>query len=388
VVGDLKVVEVTSGHLKSVYTGAVDIAHAEWRSDRVLLLAGHRGLETVIEVCNPASGQLEEIWAGRDISTGGIYASVSGFGEHGDCAFVAEGFLRAPEIAVVHRGEYRAVKSLDAEYANYTDAIAEVQTVSWRAPDGLEIQGWVVRPRAPRPHPLIMYVHGGPVYHVRSFYLGRKGALLLLLLMRGYAVFFPNVRGSSGRGQDFAARVLGDMGGADTHDFLSGLDYLVSQGIADETRLGITGGSYGGFMTSWLVTQDTRFAAAVSVSPVTNHVTEHLVSNIPHFVRLFLADSYTNPSGKYFQRSPVMHAQCARTPTLNVCGALDRCTPPVEAMQFHSALLENGVESVLVTYPEEGHGVQKLPAAIDYTARVISWFEQYMPASEASTGAP
>ena len=114
------------------------------------------------------------------------------------------------------------------------------------------------------------------------------------------------------------------------------------------------GVSYGGFMASWMIIQDSRFAAAVPVATVTNQVTAHLLSNIPHFVSMSLADAYTNPGGKYFQRSPIMHAHKAKTPTLNICGALDRCTPPEEALQFHMALLENGVTSVLLTYPEEG----------------------------------
>ena len=133
-------------------------------------------------------------------------------------------------------------------------------------------------------------------------------------------------------------------------------------------------------MTSWLITQDQRFSAAVAIAPHTNQVTEHLLSNIPHFVKMFLSDSYTNPGGKYFQRSPIMFADKVKTPTLNICGLLDRCTPPTEAMQFHSALLENKVESVLLSYPEEGHGIRKLPAAIDFAARIVSWFEGHMPA--------
>jgi dipeptidyl aminopeptidase/acylaminoacyl peptidase len=172
------------------------------------------------------------------------------------------------------------------------------------------------------------------------------------------------------------------MGGADTYDYLSGLDHLVEQGIADPTRLGLTGISYGGFMTSWLVTQDSRFSAAASVAPVTNHVTEHLLSNIPHFVKMFLSDSYTNLGGKYYQRSPIMHAQKVRTPTLNICGALDRCTPAAEAAQFHNALLENDVESALVIYPEEGHGIRKFPAVIDYAARTVAWFDKHIPLKE------
>jgi dipeptidyl aminopeptidase/acylaminoacyl peptidase len=247
------------------------------------------------------------------------------------------------------------------------------------SPDGLEIQGWLLRPGGKGPHPLVMSVHGGPVWHWRPAWLGRSGVPFLMLVKRGYAVFLPNPRGSAGRGQDFIRPVLGEMGGADTYDYLSGLDHLVKQGIADPQRLGVTGGSYGGYMSSWLITQDARFAAAVPVAPVTNQVTEHLVSNIPHFVALFLADTYTNPGGKYFQRSPIMHAHKVKTPTLSICGALDRCTPPEEALQFHNALLENGVKSVLVTYPEEGHGVRKFPAAIDYAARMVAWFEEHMP---------
>ena len=131
-------------------------------------------------------------------------------------------------------------------------------------------------------------------------------------------------------------------------------------------------------MSSWLITQDARFAAAVAVAPVANQVTEHLMSNLPHFVSMFLADTYTNPNGKYFERSPIMHAHKARTPTFIVCGELDRCTPAAEAIQLHHALLENDVESVLVTYPEEGHGIHKCPASIDYAARVVDWIELHM----------
>src|SRR5581483_3915353 len=101
---------------------------------------------------------------------------------------------------------------------------------------------------------------------------------------------------------------------------------------------------------------------------------------IPHFASLFLADHYTHAGGKYFERSPLMHAHKAKTPTLNICGALDRCTPPQEAFQFHSALKAAGVESEVLAYPEEGHGIRKYPAAIDFTARLIGWFERHMPA--------
>jgi dipeptidyl aminopeptidase/acylaminoacyl peptidase len=376
VAGEVQLIE-SSGRLRRIGTAGVDITYTEWRSERTLLLAGHRGLDTVVGLYDVLSDRFTELWVSRDTTTGGRYVSVSGLDDVGNCVLVGESFTRAPEIAVIREGAYRSVRSFDIGYAEEARGIGAVEPVTWSAPDGLEVQGWLLKPKAQAPHPLIMNIHGGPVWHWRPGWLGR-GALVLLLLRRGHAVFFPNPRGSSGRGRDFVRSVYGDIGGADAQDLLSGLDALIERRVADPKRLGITGGSYGGFMTSWLITQDTRFAAAVPVAPHTNQVSEHLLSNLPHFMSLVLQDHYTNPGGKYFERSPIMHAQKAKTPTLNICGALDRCTPPEEAAQFHNALLESGVESVLVTYPEEGHGIRGFPASIDYAARVLSWFEEHM----------
>jgi dipeptidyl aminopeptidase/acylaminoacyl peptidase len=379
VAGDLRLIDTRTHEIRKVATRGVDVTHTEWRSERHLLIAGHRGFETVVALFDVQAGELEELWRSEDITTGGFYTAVAGFGEPGDCAVVGEGFKRAPEIAVIRRGKYQAVRSFDPGAEEALSALAGVETVKWQAPDGLEIQGLLLKPASKAPHPLVMMVHGGPVWHWRPYWMGRRSIGTLMLLKRGYAIFLPNPRGSTGRGQAFVRPVMGDMGGADSYDYLSGLDHLVERGIADPARLGVTGGSYGGYMTAWLITQDSRFGAAVAVSPVTNQVTEHLISNIGHFVALFLNDTYTNPGGKYFERSPVMHAHKAKTPTLSTCGVLDRCTPPEEAVQFHNALLENGVKSVLVTYPQEGHGVRKWPATVDYAARMVGWFEEHIP---------
>jgi dipeptidyl aminopeptidase/acylaminoacyl peptidase len=381
VAGDVRVIDGNSGAVRRLDTRGVDVTYTEWCSDRRLLLAGHRGFETVVCLYDVTSGRLNETWSSESVTTGGIYVGVSALNATGDCVLVGESFTRAPEIAVIRQGGYQLVRSFDLGYADKAKVIKAAEKVSWNSPDGLEIHGWLLRPQGEGPHPLVMYVHGGPVWQWRPLWLGRRSVPIMMLLKRGYAIFFPNPRGSSGRGRDFARRVSGDVGGADTHDYLSGLDHLVRKGVADPTRLGVTGISYGGFMASWLITQDSRFAAAVPVAPVTNQVTARLIGNIPQYVDLSLADAYTNPLGKYFKRSPIMYAQNVKTPALNICGALDRCTPPEEAVQFHNALLENGVISVLVTYPEEGHGVRSFPAAIDFAARVVAWFQEHMPVS-------
>lgn len=382
VAGDLLLIDTASGVVHRVDTHGIDITYAEWRAEQRLLLAGQRGFESVVALFDASSGVFSEIWSSRELTTAGLCVSVSGVQAAGDCVLLAESFVHAPEIAVIRQGQYSPVKSLNLGSVHRLQ-VNEVEQVGWRAPDGLEMQGWLLRPDGHGPYPLILNVHGGPVWQWRPRWLGRAAAYNLMLLRRGYAIFLPNPRGSTGRGQEFARQVVGDMGGADTHDYLSGLDHLVERGIADPRRLGVTGVSYGGFMTAWLTTQDPRFAAAVPVAPVTNWVTEHMISNIPHWVTLFLEDNYDNPGGKYFQRSPVMYAHKVKTPMLIICGGLDRCTPAEEAVQFHSALLQHGVRSVLVTYPEEGHGVRKFPAAIDYAARIVSWFEEHMPATVA-----
>jgi dipeptidyl aminopeptidase/acylaminoacyl peptidase len=381
VAGDLRLVDPRTGRVRMVDTCGVDVTYTEWRSDRQLLVAGHRGFETVVGVCDSASGTFTEVWRSTEISSSGFYIKLSGLGERGDFVVLGESFARAPEIAHVRDGAYKTVRSLDVGFRDHAVALDGFEPVTWEAPDGLEIQGWLLKPSAGQaPYPLVLNVHGGPVWQFHPQWLGRAGAPLIALLKRGYAILQPNPRGSSGRGQEFARHVFGDLGGAESHDHLSGIDHLVRNGVADARRLGVTGVSHGGYMSSWLITQDARFAAAVPVAPVTNYVSEHLIGNIPHFCSLFLADKYNNPKGKYFTRSPIMYAHKVKTPTLSICGALDRCTPPSEAVQFHNALLENGVKSVLVTYPQEGHGVRKFPAAIDYAARLVGWFVEHLKA--------
>jgi len=377
VAGELKLIEISSGGVRDIDTRGIDITYTEWRSDERLLVAGHRGFETVTGLYDVGRDSFVEKWVARDITAVGRYASVSGFNEDGDCVLVGESFTRAPEVALIRGGEYQSVRAFDVGYMEAAKVIGDVEEVTWEAPDGLRIEGWLLTPDGAAPYPLIVNVHGGPVWQWRPTCLGRNAVPILMLLKRGYAVLFSNPRGSTGRGQKFARRVVGDMGGAETTDHLSGIDHLIARGIVNAEQIGIIGGSHGGFMSSWLITQR-QLAAAVALSPVNNWVTEYLLSNVPDWPRLFLKDAYWDPSGHYFERSPIMNAHKVRTPMLTICGALDRSTPPEEAVQFHNALLLHGLPSVLVTYPEEGHGVRKLPAMIDFAARVVGWFEMHI----------
>ena len=380
IAGELSIYDTVSEQRIRIETNSVDVGHVEWRSETKLLFAGHRGFESVIGLFDVAAREVQEVWASRKISTAGRYMTVSGLGAEGDFLMISESFTSAPEIATVRDGAFKSIRALHRSNTVYSEAIASADEITWTAPDGLEIEGWLLKPHGDGPYPLILQVHGGPVWQWRPHWLGRGSYQfsVLALLQRGYAVFLPNPRGSSGRGQDFIRHVVGDIGGADAQDLLAGVDHLVETGLADPARLGVTGGSYGGFMSSWLITQDDRFAAAAPIVPHTNQTSHRLTANIPEFNRIFIGEDYAEPNNHYFDRSPIMHAKNVKTPTLNIAGALDRCTPPTQAAEFHNALLENGVTSALAIYPKDGHGVRTLPAQIDYVARVVSWFEEHI----------
>ena len=297
-------------------------------------------------------------------------------------ATIMQSYTRFFELVIVRDGAARSVARFGHAGSAYLLQVGgTLEPVSWSAPDGLLIEGLLARPAGPGPHPLVVNVHGGPVWAYRNTWWMYQD-LTRLLVSRGYAVLHPNPRGSFGRGQDFAERVYGDMGGADTDDILSGVEALVAAGVADTARVGVMGVSYGGFMASWLITRTDRFAAAVSMSPVTDWLSMHYTTYFPEFDRLFLQDDPANSAGHYAARSPIMFAHQARTPTLHTAGGRDDATPASQAVEFHQALLEHGVASSLAIYPEEGHDVRRFPAVIDRCARILAWFDHYMPASE------
>ncbi|SEH13931.1 Dipeptidyl aminopeptidase/acylaminoacyl peptidase [Sphingopyxis sp. YR583] len=380
--GNLRLIDTISGRIDRPDTLGADVVQLHWRGEERLLFAGVAGADSLIGLLDKTAGAPRQLW--RDTArtpSGPVFPEIAPLGSVADAAlFLCESFFEAPSLLALEEGQERVVCRFGTPGSDArTSNLGTAHSISWTAPDGLTIEGWLLTPSSPGPHPVILQIHGGPVWHSRPNYVGRS-TIMQMALGRGYALFQPNPRGSSGRGQAFARHVFGDMGGADTLDYLSGLDALEERGLIDPARIGVTGGSYGGYMTSWLITQDQRFAAAVPIAPVTNWVSMHLTCHVPNFCELFLADDIDNPTGKYHSRSPVHFVDRVTTPTLTICGALDRITPPGQAMEFHHALRTAGVESLLVTYPNEGHGVRTMPASFDFAARAIAWFDRYMPA--------
>jgi dipeptidyl aminopeptidase/acylaminoacyl peptidase len=283
-----------------------------------------------------------------------------------------------PEVVVLDGDGPRPITSLNEEGAAGISR-PDWSRFAWEGEDGLEIEGLLALPpdRGSEPLPLVVLVHGGPTSCWTWEFAPYRG-LTNLLADAGYGVLMPNPRGSAGRGQEFARANLGDMGGGDLRDILAGVDALVEAGIADDERVAVLGGSYGGFMSCWAITQTDRFAAAIPQAVVSDWTSFHLTTNIGQFDVLFLDSDPYDPAGEYPRRSPVMHARTCRTPTLIMHGAEDLCTPVGQAQELYNALVEGGCEAELVVYPREGHGWLEREHQFDAWERIHAWLDRHL----------
>jgi dipeptidyl aminopeptidase/acylaminoacyl peptidase len=254
----------------------------------------------------------------------------------------------------------------------------DLETMSWNAPDGLEVHGLLLTPRgADGPLPMIVGVHGGPTW-AWSFYFSDSEPNAVLLADAGYAVLLPNPRGSVGRGHAFARGVIEDSGTADLDDIMAGIDLCIAEGVADPERIGISGLSYGGYMAGWAITRTDRFRASVALSVIGDYVTFHLTSEVARYDEMILGGEWDDPTGPYIERSPIFHMRGVTTPTLVIQGQADRCTPVGQAEELYAALEAAGAEAELVVYPREGHVLVERAHVIDALHRTRDWFDRHL----------
>ena len=225
------------------------------------------------------------------------------------------------------------------------------------------------------PPPLFVDVHGGPSGAECDNWSVRYTQILA---SAGYAVLRVNYRGSWGNGAAFADAVMGDVGGKDLQDILSGIDYLIAEGLVDGNRLAIGGWSNGGFLSAWAVTQTTRFKAAMMGAGISDWLNMHAQTNIPGAdVLQLIIDPLEQPE-VYLQHLPMTFASRVKTPTLILHGENDPCVPVAQAYAFYRALCERNVPVEMAVYPREGHGVSEWDHAVDADHRLLRWLELYV----------
>jgi len=284
---------------------------------------------------------------------------------NGATAFVGETTTSLQELWLKDpSGAARQVTNVNGRWASVP--LVSREFIKYKSVDGVEIEAALLKPEGAGPFPFVVLVHGGPTGRWTDTFepWGQ------LLVSRGYAVLYPNVRGSTGYGERFVEMNRADWGGGDFKDVMAGVDAMIARGIADPNRLGIGGWSYGGYMAAWAVTQTTRFKAAVSGAPVIDMASEYGTEHGPAYDEWFYGTPYEKPDG-FIRSSPVTYVKNARTPTLLLQGEDDVTDPIGQSQQFYRGLKRYGVETDLVVYPREGHGPREERHVIDVLARVV-----------------
>ncbi len=260
---------------------------------------------------------------------------------------------------------------------------AKQETIKLKARDGVELDGVLVYPldyKKGTRYPLIMSVHGGPESHDKDGWITNYSRPGQMGAARGYAVFYPNYRGSTGKGVDYSKLGQNDYAGKEFDDLVDFKNHLVDMGLVDSKRVGITGGSYGGYASAWGATKLTEhFAASVMFVGVTNQLSKFGTTDISNEMHLVHARSYPWDKWQwYLERSPIYWAGQSETPLLIMHGKDDPRVHPAQSMELYRYMKVQGKDVRLVYYPGEGHGNRKVAAQYDYSLRLMRWMDNYL----------
>ncbi len=377
--GVLMVGDLRTGSFRQLTADALQhIQDVDWMDDDTILANAHRGVESAL-VAYDLNGREERTLPTPD----DIVVRAAEVGADGRIFFTADSPAHPREVFTLNAGAIRKLTNHN-EWLSGIDLHPQ-EAFSFTARDGRTVEGVLVTPSGTKPAggwPLIMTVHGGPEAHDSDGWVtaysrpGQFGA------GDGYAVFYPNYRGSTGRGVAYAKEHQGDYAGAEFNDLVDAKDALVEAGIVDGDRTGITGGSYGGYASMWGATaQSEHFAAAVPFVAISNQVSKFGTSDIPNEMKLVHSlkwpweDNWMN----LIERSPVFHAGKSTTPTLILHGEQDTRVHPSQSMELYRSMkVRTDTPVRLVFYPREGHGNRRSAARLDYAYRLMRWMDTYL----------
>jgi dipeptidyl aminopeptidase/acylaminoacyl peptidase len=350
-----------------------------WSQDSRALFfsAGDRG-DTGVYRVRPTGGPLRvtQVVDKRRIVTGLDAA------RDGQVAFAASAPEYPSDLFLVEGDHERRVTHINDEWLK-TQFIAPIREVNYKAPDGTPIQGWVMFPPNFTPRrkwPLAVEIHGGPQVMWGPGFTSMWHEWQILTA-HGYVVFFCNPRGSDGYGTAFASANHAAWGESDANDILSGIDTVVQRGYIDTKRIGVTGGSYGGFMTVWLIGHDQRFATAVSQRGVYDIANFHGTTDEPEWAEIeFDGFPWRRPE-HFWKHSPLAYVDDIHTPLLILHSENDFRVAASEAEQLFTALRRLKRRVQFVRYPREGHELSRSGEPkhrIDRLNRIVGWFDKYL----------
>jgi dipeptidyl aminopeptidase/acylaminoacyl peptidase len=320
------------------------------------------------------------------VGDGRVELSLSSTAHHNLFVFHASTFEHPEEIYAAKPGKVMSpglegVIQLSHLNSGIEPAWGKTVSVSWKS-DSLRSQGWLWFPKDYDPgkkYPLIVDVHGGPAGAVVAHWGGFGALSAVGFSALGYFVLQPNPRGSFGQGEAFTQANRKDFGYGDLRDILAGVDTVLAGYPVDPGRVGLTGWSYGGFMTMFAVTQTGRFKAAVAGAGISNWQSYYGENSIDKWMTPYFGASVYDDPAVYAKSSAIGFIKQVHTPTLVVVGDRDGECPAPQSFEFWHALRDQHVPTQLVVYPNEGHGFVDPAHSRDVMVRAVDWFAHYMP---------
>ena len=351
-----------------------------WAKNGTIFFTEAKGTGTGVYGFNADTNKITEIRA-EDAVIGGFNLNHAGtmFG------FVRQNSVMPPEVFVAPGANLAAAVQISRVNDELTKMpLPKTEVIKWKSADGRDIEGLLTYPigyQAGQKVPLILNIHGGPAGVFQQTFIGGRGVYpLAVLASKGFAILRPNPRGSSGYGTEFRRANIKDWGVGDYQDLMTGVDAVVKMGVADENRLGVMGWSYGGFMTSWIVTQTRRFKAASAGAPVTNLMSFNGTADIPSFVPDYFGGDFWNDPAIYAKHSAMFNIKGVTTPTLIQHGDADIRVPISQGYEFYNALKRQGVPTRMIVLPRQPHGPNEPKMQVAAMQSNVEWFEKYLGA--------
>jgi dipeptidyl aminopeptidase/acylaminoacyl peptidase len=376
--GDLYTIAAGGGaptnHMPGRKTSASSIA---WQTPDALLFSEYTGGSVNLSTLNLNTGSIEPRWHGdEEARAAGNFPNMSVAADGKTIGVVRSNFDTPAEVWAGPLGEWKEITRNNASI--HVDW-GKAATIEFET-EGRKVQAWLLPPANPKPgkQPMVVQVHGGPSSVVVPRWPEYSAAAMLAAA--GYYVLMPNPRGSYGQGESFTQANVKDFGYGDLRDILAAVDAAIARYPIDPQRTGITGWSYGGYMTMFAVTQTTRFQAAVAGAGIANWASYYGENLIDQWMIPFFGASVYDDPVVYARSSPINYIKRVKTPTLVVVGEQDAECPAPQSFEFWHALKTLGVSTELVVYPGEGHMFVKPENKRDEAARVLAWFDKYLRA--------
>jgi dipeptidyl aminopeptidase/acylaminoacyl peptidase len=375
--GDIYVVQATGG--TAVNLTPDQKASASWLAwtDTGILFAEFVEGDSAIAFLDPATAEARQLWRGSEEIAAGLWGpNISISTGAKSSVVIRSSFSAPPEVWAGPIGDW---KQITKRNASLQPSWGEAKSIHWKN-GGYEVQGWLIYPKDFDPskkYPMVVDVHGGPGYAVQS---GWPSAWSFTMALPGtrYFLLMPNPRGSFGQGERFTQANVKDFGYGDFADIMAGVDQALKVAPIDPERLGLTGWSYGGYMTMWGVTQTDRFKAAVAGAGIANWESYYGENKIDQWMIPFFGKSVYEDPEVYAKSSPITFIKKVKTPTLVLVGDSDGECPTPQSYEFWHALKTLGVETTLVVYEHEGHAFAKPEHQRDRMERVVAWFDAYL----------